>query len=60
MMTMHKFGREAEHKLQVLKHAEAVDDVGKACRYFGVGRASFYRWRAAFQQHGVAGLESPI
>jgi hypothetical protein len=57
MMTMHKFRREAEHKLLVLKHAEAVGDVGKACRYFGVGRANFYCWRAAQRQHGVAGLE---
>jgi transposase len=33
-------------------------NVGKACRYFGVGRASFYRWRAAYRQHGLAGLEN--
>lgn len=57
MMTVHKFRRETEHKLRVLKHAEAAGDVGKACRYFGVGHASFYRWRAVFQQHGVADLE---
>ncbi len=30
MMTRHKFGRAADHKLPVLKQAEAVSDVGKA------------------------------
>jgi len=58
MMTMHKFRRAAVYKLRVLKHAEAVGDGGKACRYFGFGRASFYRWRAAYRQHGVAGFEN--
>ena len=32
------------------------------CRHglpvFGVGRASFYRWRTAYRQYGVAGLET--
>ena len=55
---MHKFRRDVDHKLRVLRHADQIGDVGKACRYFGVGRASFYRWRAAYGQHGVAGLEN--
>jgi transposase-like protein len=57
-MTMHKFRREAEHKLRVLKHSEAISDFGRACRYFGVGRASFYRWRDAYRLKGIAGLEN--
>jgi transposase len=24
----------------------------------GIGRASFYRWRTAYRQHGLAGLEN--
>ena len=40
---MHKFRREVDHKLRVLRHADQIGDVGKACRYFGVSRASFYR-----------------
>jgi transposase-like protein len=55
---MHKFRRDVDHKLRVLRHADQIGDVGKACRYFDVGRASFYRWRAAYRQHGVAGLEN--
>jgi hypothetical protein len=35
---MHKFRRDVDHKLRVLQHADKIGDVGKACRYFGVGR----------------------
>jgi len=42
--------------LRALRHAEQIGDISKACRYFGIGRASFYRWRAAFQRQGEAGL----
>ena len=52
---MGRFRREVHHKLRVLKHAEQIGDVGKACRYFGVGRASFYRWRAAYRRDGEVG-----
>ena len=55
---MHKFRRDVDHKLRVLQHADKIGDVGKACRYFGVGRASFYRWRTAYRQHDLAGLEN--
>jgi transposase len=58
MISMHKFRRDADHKLRVLQHADKIGDVGKAYRYFGVGRASFYRWRTAYRQHGLAGLEN--
>jgi transposase len=48
--------REIRRKLRVLEHAEASGDVSKTCRYFGVGRASFYRWRHALRAQGEAGL----
>ncbi|NGO56084.1 transposase [Mesorhizobium camelthorni] len=57
MKTMHKFRRDVDHKLRVLRHASDLR-CRKACRYFGVGRASFYRWRTAYRQRGVAGLEN--
>ena len=53
---MTKIERDIQRKLRVLRHAEQIGDVGKACRYFGVGRASFYRWRTAFHRQGEAGL----
>lgn len=48
--------REVQRKLKVLRHAEKSLHVARTCRYFGVGRSSFYRWKAAYQQHGEAGL----
>jgi hypothetical protein len=50
--------RGIQRKLNVLQHAEKIGNGGKACRYFGVGRASFYRWRDAYQKHGEAGLKN--
>jgi transposase len=48
--------RDIQRKLWALGHAEQIGDVSKTCRYFGIGRASFYRWRAVFQRQGKAGL----
>ncbi len=48
--------REIRRKLRLLEHAEATGNVGKTCRYFGIGRASFYRWRYVYQAQGEAGL----
>ena len=41
---------------RLLRHATQINDVSKACRYFGVARASFYRWKSAYERHGDAGL----
>ncbi len=48
--------REIRRKLRILRHAEETGNVCKTCRYFGVGRASLYRWRHALRQFGEAGL----
>ncbi len=48
--------REIRRKLRILEHAQISGDVSRTCRYFGVGRASFYRWRQAYQTKGEAGL----
>ena len=48
--------REIRRKLRILEHAEKLGDVSKTCRYFGIARASFYRWRAAYQKRGEGGL----
>ena len=47
---MTKNNREIQRKLRVLSYAEQLGDVSRACRYFGIGRASFYRWKTAFQK----------
>ncbi len=48
--------REIQRKLRILRHAEQIGDVSKTCRYFGIGRASYYRWQVAFRRQGVSGL----
>lgn len=48
--------RDIQRKLRILRHAEQTGDISKTCRHFGIGRASFYRWKAALQRQGEAGL----
>jgi transposase len=48
--------REIQRRLRILKHAEEIGHVGRTCRYFSIGRASFYRWKSAFEKHGESGL----
>jgi hypothetical protein len=48
--------RESQHRLRILTHAEEAGHVGQTCRYFGIGRTSFYRWKATLDRHGEAGL----
>ena len=50
--------REICRKLQILEHAQISGDVSRTCRYFGIGRASFYRWRQAYQAKEEAGLRT--
>lgn len=50
--------REIRRKLRILEHAQISGDVSRTCRYFGIGRASFHRWRQAYQARGEAGLAS--
>jgi transposase InsO family protein len=48
--------RVIQHKLKVLRHAEQTGNVAKTCRYFGIGRASLYRWKAAYEARAKQGL----
>lgn len=47
---------EVQRKLRILQHAEKIGHVAKTCRYFGIGRASFYRWKSAYERDGKDGL----
>ena len=47
---MTKEDRDIQGKLTVLRYAETIGDVAKACRYFSLGRSSFYRRKAAYEQ----------
>ncbi|MDH3695136.1 MAG: hypothetical protein OER96_11270 [Gammaproteobacteria bacterium] len=53
--------REIQRKKRVLEHAKETGCVIKTCRYFGIPKSSFYRWRAADIASGDSGLnEKPI
>ncbi len=55
-MFMTKDQREIQRKVRILRHPVEIGHVAKACRYFGIGRSSFYRWRQAYAERGEAGL----
>ena len=43
--------------LRILQHAESEPRcVAQTCRYFGISRTAFYRWKKRFDKHGEAGL----
>ena len=44
--------REIRRKRRVLEHADESGNVAKTCRYFGIPRSSFYRWRNVYLEHG--------
>ena len=41
-----------------MDHALESGNVAKTCRYFGIPRSSFYRWRNVYLEHGEEGLRS--
>ncbi|MBQ74712.1 MAG: IS481 family transposase [Gammaproteobacteria bacterium] len=43
-------------RLRVLKHAENSGSIARTCRYFGLPRSTFYRWKNRYKQEGEAGL----
>jgi len=49
--------RKIRHRLAVLRHAEEVTgNVAATCRYYGISRPTFYKWRERYEEHGEVGL----
>ena len=49
--------RRIRHRLAVLRHAEEVTgNVAATCRYYGVSRQCFYKWRRRYEELGEEGL----
>ena len=48
--------QDIDRKLKVLKYADTIKNILKACRYFGVSRETFYQWKRAYLQKGEKGL----
>lgn len=50
--------RRANRRLAVLRHAEEVSgNVAATCRYFGISRNIFYRWKRRWEDEGLDGLK---
>lgn len=43
-------------KLRVLNHAKETKHVTNTCRYFGISRETFYKWKRAYESKGEPGL----
>ena len=53
---MNQSERDVQRKFRILKHDAETSHVGRTCWYFGIGRASFYRWKAALEKHGETAI----
>ncbi|MDH3299873.1 MAG: IS481 family transposase [Acidimicrobiia bacterium] len=57
-MNEQELQRQAKHRLAILRHAEEVSgNVAATCRYYGISRTRFYRWRRRYDEQGLAGLK---
>lgn len=48
--------REIKRRLRVLEHADKIGNVRMTCRYFGLSRSTFYRWKTKYDKYGESGL----
>jgi transposase InsO family protein len=49
--------RMAKRRLAILRHAEEITgNVALTCRYYGISRQVFYKWRRRFDELGLDGL----
>ncbi len=48
--------RDIRRKLKVFDYAKETGNVSRACRYFGITRQAFYKWRRAYILKGEDGL----
>lgn len=51
-----KHQQDISRKLKVLNHAKEINNVAKTCRYFGICRETFYKWKRIFDKYGEEGL----
>jgi transposase-like protein len=49
--------REIRRRLRVLEHAEKIGNVRMTCRYFGLSRSTFYRWKTKYDKYGKEAIE---
>ena len=55
-MTEQQLTRRAKRRLAILRHAQEITgNVSLTCRYYGISRQCFYKWRQRDDQHGLDG-----
>ena len=56
-MTEQQLLRMAKRRLAILRHAEEITgNVALTCRYYGISRQVFYKWRRRYHADGLDGL----
>jgi transposase-like protein len=56
-VTEQQLARMANRRLAILRHAEEITgNVALTCRYYGISRQVFYKWRRRFDELGLDGL----
>lgn len=56
-MTKAEQTRQVAWRLRIFQHAsEQPRRVAQTCRYFGISRKTFYKWKKRYEAHGPAGL----
>ncbi len=56
-MTKAQQARLVAWRLKILNWADGEPrQVSRTCRYFGISRTAFYRWKRRYEEHGEAGL----
>jgi transposase InsO family protein len=56
-MTEREQERHVRHRLAMIRHADEVSgNVALTCRYYGISRQAFYKWRRRYEELGEEGL----
>lgn len=55
-MTKAEQFRQVTFRAKFLEHAKRIGNIASTCRYFGISRPKFYKWRDRFEKLGAAGL----
>ena len=59
-MTKGEQARLTAWRLKVLQHAADQQNVARVCRWFGISRQSFYKWKRRHAEHGDANWEFAV
>ena len=53
-MSETEVAKRAARRLAIIRHAEEVSgSVARTCRYYGISRSCFYKWRERYEEFGA-------